>query len=99
MLPVLIPIAAAAGLDARLVAIVVALAASYAFMLPVSTPPNAIVFGSGRIRMADMVRIGLVCNLIAAGLAILWAFFVLPAWSEWALADMVLDTSQTICCP
>ena len=75
------------------------LVSSCAFMLPMATPPNAIVFGSGRIRMADMVRIGLVCNLIAAALAIIWAFFVLPGWSEWALADMVLDSAQNLHSP
>ena len=42
------------------------LAASCAFMLPVATPPNAIVFGSGHIQQRDMVRIGLVLNLTFA---------------------------------
>ena len=64
------------------------LVSSCAFMLPMATPPNAIVFGSGKIRMADMVRIGFVCNLIAAALAIVWAFFILPAWAEWALGQV-----------
>jgi len=61
------------------------LVSSCAFMLPMATPPNAIVFGSGKIRMADMVRIGFVCNIIAAALALFWAFFILPYWSVWAL--------------
>ena len=64
------------------------LVSSCAFMLPMATPPNAIVFGSGKIRMADMVRIGFVCNLIAAALAIFWAFFILPAWAQWALGPV-----------
>jgi len=38
-------------------------AASCAFMLPIATPPNAIVFASGQIQQRDMVRIGLVLNL------------------------------------
>ncbi|MFQ5845417.1 MAG: SLC13 family permease [Planctomycetota bacterium] len=42
----------------------VTLAASCAFMLPVATPPNAVVFGSGHVRMQDMVRHGLVVNLV-----------------------------------
>ena len=79
MLPVLIPIAAAAGLDARLVAIVVALAASYAFMLPVSTPPNAIAYGSGRIRIATMIRFGARLDLLFWIVLAAFALLVLPA--------------------
>jgi len=41
-----------------------ALAASCAFMLPVGTPPNAIVFGSGRIPQGQMMRVGMLLNLI-----------------------------------
>ncbi len=79
MLPVLIPIAVAAGFDARLVAVGVAIAASCAFMLPVSTPPNAIAYGSGRVRIVTMVRYGARLDLI--GLVALWLFslYVLPA--------------------
>ena len=40
---------------------------SLAFMMPVGTPPNALVFGTGRVRMADMVRYGLVLNLAGVG--------------------------------
>jgi solute carrier family 13 (sodium-dependent dicarboxylate transporter), member 2/3/5 len=42
----------------------VGLGASYAFMLPVATPPNAIVFGSGAITIGQMVRAGIVLNLV-----------------------------------
>jgi len=42
-----------------------ALAASAAFILPISTPPNAIVFGTGKIKIADMFRAGILINFVA----------------------------------
>lgn len=63
----LVPILAAAApllsLDQNMVIVMVALAASCAFMLPVATPPNAIVFGSGRIRAPEMASAGAIMNL------------------------------------
>ena len=53
-------------------------AASCAFMLPVATPPNAVVFGSGYLRIADMVRAGIWMNLISILLLTLFVYFVLP---------------------
>ena len=53
-------------------------AASCAFMLPVATPPNAIVFGSGYLRIPDMVRVGIWMNLISIILLTLFVFFLLP---------------------
>ena len=50
-----------------------ALAASCAFMMPVATPPNAIIFGSGRIRIAEMATVGIVINLI--GIVVITAIF------------------------
>ena len=59
----------------------VALASSGAFMLPMATPPNAIVFSSGRIRMADMARIGLLLNLVTLGaILLLWVWLAPEAW-------------------
>ncbi|WP_440056545.1 SLC13 family permease (plasmid) [Pseudoalteromonas sp. T1lg65] len=58
-----------------------AIAASCAFMMPVATPPNAIVFGSGKLHIADMVKAGFVMNLLAIALVTIltmtigaWAF-------------------------
>ncbi|MCL7968740.1 MAG: DASS family sodium-coupled anion symporter [marine benthic group bacterium] len=63
-LPVLGAVALAIGQDPLVLAVPAALAASGAFMLPVATPPNAIVYGSGAVEMTDMVRAGVWINLL-----------------------------------
>ncbi|MFN9388288.1 MAG: anion permease, partial [Betaproteobacteria bacterium] len=60
--------ATAAGVSAAPVAMAIALGASMAFMLPVSTPPNAIVYGSGSVRITQMARHGAVLDLAAAAI-------------------------------
>ena len=56
-----------------------ALAASCAFMLPVATPPNAIVFGSGHVTIAQMVKAGFWLNLLGVAL-ITGAIYTVGAW-------------------
>ena len=63
-LPLLGSLAVAIDVNPLLLMIPATLSASCAFMLPVATPPNAIVFGSGEVRMADMMRVGILMNLI-----------------------------------
>ncbi|MGB5247506.1 MAG: DASS family sodium-coupled anion symporter [Woeseia sp.] len=63
-LPVVGAIAIEAGIDPIVLTVPVTLAASCAFMLPVATPPNAIVFGSGMLTIPKMARAGFVLNLI-----------------------------------
>lgn len=63
MLPVLVSICEAGSLQSAPIVIGVSLAASYAFVLPVSTPPNAIVYGSGEVRLRTMFRYGLWMDL------------------------------------
>mgnify|MGYP003787018829 CR=1 FL=1 len=60
------PTAAAisAGIEPALLMLPAALSGSSAFMLPVATAPNAIVFGTGRITTAQMARAGLALNLL-----------------------------------
>jgi len=65
VLPVLLPVAAGLGLSPPATAAAVALAASCAFMLPVATPPNAMVFATERVPQPAMMRCGLVLNLLA----------------------------------
>jgi len=70
-LPILAPVGVAMGYGPLALAVPVTLAASCAFMLPVATPPNAIVFGSGHLRVQDMARTGLALNL--AGVVVITA--------------------------
>ena len=66
VLPVLAAVAVTLGLPPELLMLPAAASASCAFMLPVATPPNAIVFGSGRVTLATMARTGFVLNLAGA---------------------------------
>jgi len=75
VLPLLGSLATAVKMNPLLLMIPATLSASCAFMLPVATPPNAIIFGTGEVRMADMVRVGIVLNLI--GVIIITAFVLL----------------------
>lgn len=57
-------------------AITVGVAASCAFMLPVATPPNALVFGTERIKLRDMMRIGFILNIVSALIITFIAYFI-----------------------
>ena len=76
MVPLFGSMAQLLGVDAGLMAIMVALAASCAFMLPVATPPNAMVFATGRVPQRQMIRVGLrlnlVCSLLLAAMVYLF---------------------------
>ena len=57
------------------------LAVSCAFMLPAATPPNAILFGTGRITVPQMARAGLILNLLTAVFVTLFTFlWIAPRW-------------------
>jgi len=66
ILPILASVAVVTGTHPLIIMIPATLSASCAFMMPVATPPNAIVFGSERISVGEMARIGIVLNLIGA---------------------------------
>jgi solute carrier family 13 (sodium-dependent dicarboxylate transporter), member 2/3/5 len=68
MLPLVAGIARSIGVNPLLLMLPVTLAASMAFMMPVATPPNAIVFASGRLRIRDMITTGFIINIIAIGM-------------------------------
>jgi sodium-dependent dicarboxylate transporter 2/3/5 len=75
LLPIVASLGVAIDLNPMYLMLPAAIASSTAFMLPVATPPNAIVFGSGYVRIKDMVRIGLVMNLIGLVLTTLLVYF------------------------
>ncbi|MEJ2274281.1 MAG: DASS family sodium-coupled anion symporter [Woeseiaceae bacterium] len=77
-LPVVGAIAIEAGFDPITVTVPVTFAASCAFMLPVATPPNAIVFGSGMLTIPKMARAGFLLNLVGIGIVSLAALYLAP---------------------
>jgi sodium-dependent dicarboxylate transporter 2/3/5 len=78
LLPVLVSLAPVLGVHPYYLMIAATLAASCAFMLPVATPPNAVVFGSGYLEMADMVKKGFWLNIISIIILTVVVYFVLP---------------------
>ena len=78
-MPILAGLAVSLGFDPRLILLPGIVSTSFAFMLPVGTPPNAIVFGTGRVRMDQMIRTGFVINLIGILImTVATAFWVIP---------------------
>ncbi|QDH70199.1 SLC13 family permease [Marilutibacter alkalisoli] len=71
--PVLAAVALGLGVPVMPLLVAIALGASYAFMLPVATPPNAIVFGSGHVSIGQMMRAGIVLNIVGVVLVTLAA--------------------------
>ena len=78
LLPILYPMAIAIDVHPFILMVSATVAASCAFMLPVATPPNAVVFGSGYLRISDMVRVGIWMNLISIIILTLCVYFLLP---------------------
>jgi sodium-dependent dicarboxylate transporter 2/3/5 len=94
MLPILgVAVAPALGVNPLMLMIPATISASCAFMLPVATPPNAIVFGGGHLTVAQMARAGLLINLVGIVLVTLITYFlagpvfgiemgVVPEWAQ-----------------
>ncbi|OOF36920.1 DASS family sodium-coupled anion symporter [Rodentibacter heidelbergensis] len=75
LVPIFISIAQSLGIPEIGLALIIGLGASCAFMLPVATPPNAIVFGSGQIKQSEMVRAGFVLNIICVFVIATFGYF------------------------
>jgi len=91
ILPVAASVSVAIGLNPILLMITVTLSASMAFMLPVATPPNTIIFAGGNIKIIDMAKTGFALNIIGALIVSLLIYFVgtfvfglevFPAWAN-----------------
>ena len=76
-IPVVIGIAQGLNIEPIALAIPVALASSCAFMMPISTPPNAIVFASGRIKIKQMMRAGFILNIVSILILAIAAFTII----------------------
>ncbi len=78
LIPVFASVAEVLGIPPVILSVLIAISASCAFMLPVATPPNAIVFSTGHIEQTEMMKIGICLNLLC--IVILSLF----AWLVWA---------------
>lgn len=87
ILPVLVSIATTMGVHPYYLVMGATLAASCAFMLPVATPPNAVVFGSGYLKIEEMVKHGFWMNVISILIVTAAVFFLLPVLWDLQLAD------------
>jgi sodium-dependent dicarboxylate transporter 2/3/5 len=80
-LPLLGALALSLDISPLLITVPAAIAASCAFMMPVATPPNAIVFATGRMRIQSMIQAGFVLNLVSTVVVTLMAYFlILTFW-------------------
>jgi sodium-dependent dicarboxylate transporter 2/3/5 len=77
-LPVVAAVALELGVSPLLLCVPITLAASCAFMLPVATPPNAIVFASGVLNIPQMIRAGLILNIIGMIILSIVAVWLAP---------------------
>ena len=78
LLPILAPTAVTLGVHPYILMVGATLAASCAFMLPIATPPNAVVFGSNYLKISDMVRVGILMNIISIIIIFMMVYFILP---------------------
>ena len=77
LVPIFASIATQMGMPKEVLVLVIGIGASCAFMLPVATPPNAIVFGTGLVQQKDMMRVGMLLNVLCIVLVSVWAYFFL----------------------
>ncbi len=76
LVPVFAVIGDQMGLPKEILVIVIGIGASCAFMLPVATPPNAIVFGTGHIKQSEMMRVGFVLNIFCIAILSMFIYWL-----------------------
>lgn len=86
LLPILAPMALIIDVHPFLIMVAATVAASCAFMLPVATPPNAVVFGSGYLKIPDMVKTGIWMNICSIILLTMIVYFILPVFWNFDIA-------------
>lgn len=74
LVPVFAAIAAQMGLPKEILVVVIGIGASCAFMLPVATPPNAIVFGTGHIQQSEMMKVGFMLNVLCVAVVSIFIY-------------------------
>ncbi|MDO5634935.1 MAG: SLC13 family permease [Micrococcus sp.] len=79
ILPVMAAFAVSVGLHPFALMVPAAMAANCAFMLPVGTPPNAVLFATGKVKITEMVRVGFALNIIALVLLLAAVLLIMPA--------------------
>ena len=103
LVPVILSLSSSLNINPVYLSLGVTLTASHSFMLPVSTPPNAIVYTAGRLAIKDMLGVGAVLNLLCITTTILSLhshgdlMFDLNTFPEWANATLVDDNSRGLC--
>ena len=78
LIPMFASIAQQMGLSETVLVLIIGIGASCAFMLPVGTPPNALIFASGKIRQKDMLSVGLLLSVLS--------IIIVSVWAHWFLA-------------
>ena len=78
LLPVLATMSSQVNIHPFILMVGATVAASCAFMLPVATPPNAVVFGSNYLKISDMIRVGILMNIISIIIIFMMVYFILP---------------------
>lgn len=86
IVPIVISIGVDMGMNPVTVVVAAALAASMAFMLPVATPPNALVFGSGHVKLGDMIKAGAILDIVGW----VFTFVIIVIVGNWILGRLPL---------